>query len=103
MNLSATIVTTDDLKNCDNVTELHCHPDVFGEFVIDTESSDLNLRTQPNTNSPVICTMPKGHTFFSYGLTDSSLQWLLGECNLPDGKIVAGFCNVKYLIRKVEK
>jgi hypothetical protein len=47
--------------------------------------------------------MPRGHIFFSYGLTDSSLQWLLGECNLPDGKIVAGFCNVKYLIRKVEK
>lgn len=103
MNLSATIVTTDDLKNCDNVTELHCHPDFFGEFLIDTESSDLNLRTQPNTSSLVIYEMPKGHTFFSYGLTDSSLKWLLGEYKLPDGKIVAGFANVQYLIRKVEK
>ena len=103
MNLSATIVTTDDLKNCDNVTELHCHPNFFGEFVIDTKSEDLNLRTQPTTESPVICTMPKGRTFFSYGLTNSSLEWLLGEYTLPDGKIVAGFAHTNYLIRKVEK
>ena len=103
MNLSATIVTTDDLKNCDNVTQLHCHPDFFGEFIVNTESTELNVRAQPSINSPTICTMPKGHMFFSYGLTDSSLQWLLGEYNLPDGGIVAGFCNVKYLIRKVEK
>ena len=103
MNLSASILTTDYLENCDNVAELHCHPDFFGEFIVDTESSELNLRTQPSTTSSIICTMQKGHIFFSYGLTDSSLQWLLGECNLPDGKIVAGFCNVQYLIRKVEK
>ena len=97
MNLSAKIISqATDIKQG---FELHPHSELYGEMKIDTNNLDLMLRDAPTFDSCVIASMPKGSTFFGFGFTDSSLKWVLGQYTMPDGKIVAGFAHIDYLIK----
>ena len=97
MNLSAKIISqATDIKQG---FELHPHSELYGEMKIDTNNLDLMLRDAPTFGSNVITSMPKGSTFFWFGFTDSSLKWVLGQYTIPNGKIVAGFAHIDYLIK----
>lgn len=98
MNLSAKIITTDEMP--ETYTDLHPHPEFYGECEVTTKHDDLFLRTQPTTDSEVITSLKKGSSFFSFGLFDSSLKWVLGQAKLPTGEMVAGFAYIQYLTLK---
>lgn len=97
MNISAEIIakTAEHTKGY----KLHPHTDVYGEMKVDTKNLDLMLRDAPTYDSNVIASMPKGSTFFGYGFTDSTLKWVLGQYTMPDGKMIAGFAHIDYLIK----
>lgn len=97
MNLSAKIIS--QATDIEQGFELHPHSELYGEMKIDTNNLDLMLRDAPTFNSNVITSMPKGSTFFGFGFTDSSLKWVLGQYTMSDGKIVAGFAHIDYLIK----
>jgi hypothetical protein len=97
MNLSAKIIS--QATDIEQGFELHPHSELYGEMKIDTNNLDLMLRDAPTFDSNVITSMPKGSTFFGFGFTDSSLKWVLGQYTMPDGKIVAGFAHIDYLIK----
>lgn len=101
MNISAEIIakTSESIKGY----MLHPHTDVYGELKVDTKNLDLMLRDAPTYDSNVIASMPKGSTFFGYGFTDSTLKWVLGQYTMPNGKMIAGFAHIDYLIRKENK
>ena len=97
MNLSAKVVV---LKEpIDDGYEIHPHTELFGELKVDTSNLDLMLRTAPDYDSEVIASMPKGSIVQCYGFTDASLKWALVEYTTEDGKKVAGFAHLDYLIK----
>lgn len=97
MNLSAKIISqATDIKQG---FELHPHSELYGELKVDTKNLDLMLRDAPTYDSNVIASMPKGSIFFGYGFTDSTLKWVLGQYTMPNGKMIAGFAHIDYLIR----
>lgn len=103
MELSAKVVVERQLEDTEDMTTLHLEPDLFGKMKIDTNNDDLMLRTMPRYDSEVICSMPKGSEFRCYGFLDEeSLTWALGEYTMPEGKIVAGFAHLDYLIKVKE-
>lgn len=95
MNLSAKIITSAEIPI--DATDLHPHTELYGKMTVNTKRDGLYLRTQPTTDSDVITLLPKGSEFFSYGMVDSSLKWVLGQYTDQDGKIVAGFAYLDYL------
>ena len=103
MELSAKVVVERQLDDADDMTTLHLEPCLFGKMKVDTNNDDLMLRTMPRYDSEVICSMPKGSEFRCYGFLDAdTLKWALGEYTKKDGKIVAGFAHLDYLIKLKE-
>lgn len=101
MNMGARIAFDSECTQdeWEKIVPLTAVPDLHGEYRVVTRNEPLNLRREPNTESRVIVEMPKGSTFMSYGFTDESGEWLLGEYALQ-GKIYAGYANKQYLKRK---
>lgn len=99
MPLGAKILLDPDMEEQYGMIDIIPDCDVYGEYKISTKSSPLMLRDKPDTNADIIVEMPKGRTIFCYGFTDITMNWYLCEYS-DSGRIYAGFCNKKYLIKK---
>lgn len=69
-----------------------------GEYIIDTNSQPLVLRSRPTTDSEQMALMEKGTSFEAYGFEDDSGKWLLGE-TIIDGTAYAGWAYREYLTK----
>lgn len=69
-----------------------------GEYIIDTNSQPLVLRTLPSTDSEQMALMEKGTSFEAYGFEDDSGKWLLGETSI-DGTVYVGWAYRDYLTK----
>lgn len=69
-----------------------------GEYIINTNSQPLVLRSRPSTDSEQMALMEKGTSFEAYGFEDDSGKWLLGE-SVIDGTAYAGWVYRNYLTK----
>lgn len=69
-----------------------------GVYKVTTQTSPLNMRTQPSTDSNILCEIPRGAHIVCYGVASGDF---LAVYYSPSDNVLCGFASKKYLKKEM--